>query len=204
MSVSTRRHRTGLGLALGVAVVACVVAAAPPDARAAEEHTWHSLTTGNGHGFQVFDESTHRITTFLEHPQRYVSARPGAPTPAESQGDGVERTHGRLDVRECVQGADFRCILRVRARLLLADLTGVGHLSVGHADRAGAKKQIAGPHRRHIAAGGGGRIWQGQTEGGECGFRIHRSSTLRQSSPDAKRIFGAELPRAAQTMDSRR
>ena len=35
--------------------------------------TWFYLTTGNGHGFQVFDRNQGRITQFLEHPYRYVA-----------------------------------------------------------------------------------------------------------------------------------
>jgi hypothetical protein len=50
----------------------------------AEERTFQQLTTGNGHGFQVFDRETRRITTFLEHPYRYVA--PG--TPARTWGVG--------------------------------------------------------------------------------------------------------------------
>ena len=64
--------RTPLFLALAVAAG---IAAAPREARA-ENRTWHFLTTGNGHGFQVFDANTHRITTFLEHPYRFIAPSP--------------------------------------------------------------------------------------------------------------------------------
>ena len=43
----------------------------------AEERSFQQLTTGKGHGFQVFDRESRRITTFLEHPYRYVA--PGSP-----------------------------------------------------------------------------------------------------------------------------
>jgi GH15 family glucan-1,4-alpha-glucosidase len=48
--------------------------------------TWSYLTIGNGHGFQVFDTSTNRITQFLEHPYRYL--RPNAQDP---HAEGVGR-----------------------------------------------------------------------------------------------------------------
>lgn len=43
---------------------------------AAEQRTWNYLTTGNGHGFQVYDANKNRIVQFLEHPYRYL--RPNA------------------------------------------------------------------------------------------------------------------------------
>lgn len=42
----------------------------------AQERTWHHLTTGNGHGFQVFDTQKNRITQFLEHPYRFLKKHP--------------------------------------------------------------------------------------------------------------------------------
>jgi len=39
----------------------------------AAQRTWYIMTTGNGHGFQLFDRKEHKITTFLEHPYRYVA-----------------------------------------------------------------------------------------------------------------------------------
>jgi hypothetical protein len=39
----------------------------------AQERSFATLTTGNGHGFQLFDRATGRITSFLEHPYRYVA-----------------------------------------------------------------------------------------------------------------------------------
>lgn len=39
-----------------------------------ETRTYHYLPTGNGHGFQVFDEATHRLVAFLDHPYRYLRA----------------------------------------------------------------------------------------------------------------------------------
>lgn len=37
------------------------------------ERTWYHMTTGNGHGFQIFDRKANKITQFLEHPYRYVA-----------------------------------------------------------------------------------------------------------------------------------
>jgi len=39
----------------------------------AYERSWHYLTTGNGHGFQIFDGREGRIKEFLEHPYRFVA-----------------------------------------------------------------------------------------------------------------------------------
>jgi MYXO-CTERM domain-containing protein len=41
-------------------------------AQAQFTRTWDFLTTGNGFGFQVFDINQKKITTFLEHPYRYL------------------------------------------------------------------------------------------------------------------------------------
>jgi GH15 family glucan-1,4-alpha-glucosidase len=42
----------------------------------AEDRTWNHLTTGNGHGFQVFDANKNRINQFLEHPYRFLRRNP--------------------------------------------------------------------------------------------------------------------------------
>ncbi len=52
---------------------------------AAVERTWFHLTTGNGHGFQVFDRRAGKVTTFLEHPYRYVAP------PDERRDGGIGR-----------------------------------------------------------------------------------------------------------------
>jgi len=46
--------------------------AAPTDSGAAQR-SWHYMTTGNGHGYQLFDRKEHKVTMFLEHPYRYVA-----------------------------------------------------------------------------------------------------------------------------------
>ncbi|MCA9543202.1 MAG: hypothetical protein KC613_02400, partial [Myxococcales bacterium] len=51
----------------------------------AAERTWYYLTTGNGHGFQVFDRRAGKITQFLEHPYRFVAP------PDERRDGGIGR-----------------------------------------------------------------------------------------------------------------
>ncbi len=59
----------------------------------AEERTWSYVTTGNGHGFQVFDASKNRIVQFLEHPYRYLR-----PHPTDIKQYGVGRRNLAYDV----------------------------------------------------------------------------------------------------------
>jgi GH15 family glucan-1,4-alpha-glucosidase len=82
----------GLGLVIGT----LGIVAAPREAHAAESRTWHYLTTGNGHGFQVFSEEKHRITQFLEHPYRYIAPSKIPALPPE--GEGVGRRNLAFDV----------------------------------------------------------------------------------------------------------
>jgi GH15 family glucan-1,4-alpha-glucosidase len=82
------------------------ILAAPREAQAAPaKRTWNFLTTGNGHGFQVFDHNRHRIVQFLEHPYRYIGPQPNRQPPAERQGDGVGRRNLAYDVFFGVKGA---------------------------------------------------------------------------------------------------
>ncbi len=62
-----------------------VIAFASAGQCAKTSRTWSYLTTGNGHGFQVYDLSQNKLTYFLEHPYRYL--RPSA----DPSGDGVGR-----------------------------------------------------------------------------------------------------------------
>src|SRR4051794_14681635 len=83
-----RRRRVAGAAAWSVVLAAIAVAFAlgsPRTACAVPQRTWKFLTTGNGHGFQVFDSNTHKISTFLDHPYRYV--RPSA----DPKSDGVGR-----------------------------------------------------------------------------------------------------------------
>ncbi|MFO0674906.1 MAG: hypothetical protein U0169_00080 [Polyangiaceae bacterium] len=65
--------------------------ASPREASAAEPRTWNYLTTGNGHGFQVYDAQKHKITDFLEHPYRYLAPRP------DPKSDGFGRRNLAFD-----------------------------------------------------------------------------------------------------------
>ncbi|MFT3773849.1 MAG: hypothetical protein QM820_51425 [Minicystis sp.] len=61
-------------------------------AAAAPQRTWNFLTSGNGLGFQVFDTNQNKITTFLDHPYRYVGPRP------DPKSDGWPRRDLAFDV----------------------------------------------------------------------------------------------------------
>src|SRR3569832_1558980 len=61
--------------------------------------TWNFMTTGNGHGFQIYDINSNKITQFLEHPYRYLRPRPGEP-----QSDGVGRRNLAFDFYFGVRG----------------------------------------------------------------------------------------------------
>jgi GH15 family glucan-1,4-alpha-glucosidase len=61
-------------------------------AEASPSRTWNFLTTGNGLGFQVYDTNAHKITTFLDHPYRYIGPRP------DPKSDGWPRRNLAFDV----------------------------------------------------------------------------------------------------------
>src|SRR4051794_18325431 len=82
---------------------AFAIAALVPSTALAQR-TWNRVTTGNGHGFQVFDASPnqYKITTFLEHPYRYL--RPAAGNP---NGEGVARRNLAFDFYFGIKGQDW-------------------------------------------------------------------------------------------------
>ncbi len=86
------------------ALLAIAIVAAPREARA-ENRTLQYLTTGNGHGFQVFDATKHRITTFLEHPYRYIAPSTIPSLPPEHE--GVGRRNLAFDVFFGVKGSGW-------------------------------------------------------------------------------------------------
>ncbi len=90
-----RRFRNPLACA--IAAWALVTAAAP-GADAAVPRTWTYLTTGNGHGFQVFDAQQSKIVTFLDHPYRYLAPR------SDPRSDGIGRRNLAFDVFFGVRG----------------------------------------------------------------------------------------------------
>ena len=75
--LSTRLLSTA-ALLLALPIALCSAAADP--------RSFFTLTTGNGHGFQLFDAKAGRFVGFLDHPYRYVRAPENDPTD-----DGPER-----------------------------------------------------------------------------------------------------------------
>src|SRR5437867_464882 len=76
-----------------------MVLVTPASARAdGTQRTWNYLTTGNGHGFQVYDLNKNRITTFLEHPYRYVAPR------ADPTAEGIGRRNLAFDFYFGIRG----------------------------------------------------------------------------------------------------
>ncbi|MBU1900709.1 hypothetical protein KKB55_23425, partial [Myxococcota bacterium] len=51
-------------------IIACALLISSAEAY---ERSWYHLTTGNGHGFQIFDSREGKIDEFLEHPYRFVA-----------------------------------------------------------------------------------------------------------------------------------
>jgi GH15 family glucan-1,4-alpha-glucosidase len=70
----------------------------------AASRTWNYLTTGNGHGFQVFDATgdKYKIVQFLDHPYRYTKPTPGQPT-----AEGIARRNLAYDFFFGIKGADW-------------------------------------------------------------------------------------------------
>ena len=77
--------------ALSIIAGCIALSAASAPAAAAPQRTWNYLTTGNGHGFGVYDTNLHKIVTFLEHPYRYLRPR------ADPKSDGVGRRNLAFD-----------------------------------------------------------------------------------------------------------
>ncbi|MBI4704583.1 MAG: hypothetical protein HY744_26060 [Deltaproteobacteria bacterium] len=67
-------------------------------AEAAPQRTWNFLTTGNGHGFSIYDLNKNKIVSFLEHPYRYLGPRP------DPKSDGYPRRNLAFDVYFGVRG----------------------------------------------------------------------------------------------------
>src|SRR5262245_50872355 len=88
---------------LFAAALAFATAALVPSTALAQR-TWNRVTTGNGHGFAVFDASPslYKITTFLEHPYRYLAPTPGNPT-----GEGISRRNLAYDLYFGIKGQNW-------------------------------------------------------------------------------------------------
>jgi GH15 family glucan-1,4-alpha-glucosidase len=87
-------------LAASAAITLTSTALTPAVARA-EQRTWPFLTTGNGHGFQVYDADKKKIVQFLEHPYRYLRAG------ANQQSYGPGRRNLAYDFTFGVKGGWF-------------------------------------------------------------------------------------------------
>jgi len=68
--------------------------------------------------------------------------------------DLVERADRCLNVRQRVECADLGGFGSARERLRFADLAGVRHLPINHANRARAVEQVSGAHSGHVAGNG--------------------------------------------------
>jgi GH15 family glucan-1,4-alpha-glucosidase len=86
----SNRHKGVGSLSMAAAIVAAALVSSPASAQVAR--TWGYLTTGNGHGFQVYDVNKNKIVSFLEHPYRYVRQRPNEP-----KSDGIGRRNLAYD-----------------------------------------------------------------------------------------------------------
>src|SRR5688572_27157917 len=82
---------------VGSAIAFGALLLSPKEASA--QRTWHHLTSGNGHGFAIFDAQKNRITQFLEHPYRYMRADPG-----NYKAYGIGRRNLAFDVYFGVKG----------------------------------------------------------------------------------------------------
>src|SRR5262249_31335939 len=82
------------------AALFCLGALAVADDAQADgaQRTWNFLTTGNGHGFQVYDANKNKIVTFLDHPYRYVAPR------SDPRSDGIGRRNLAFDLFFGVKG----------------------------------------------------------------------------------------------------
>ena len=90
-------------LALLALPAVIALASAPREAHADQvARTLHYVTTGNGHGYQVYDETKHKITTFLEHPYKFVTPSVTPALPPENT--GIVRRNLAYDVFFGVKG----------------------------------------------------------------------------------------------------
>lgn len=94
------KRLSGLRFALAAGVGLFSLIEGGREAHAEEQRTWNHLTTGNGHGFQVFDAQKNRITTFLEHPYRYLRKNP-----SNDKAEGIGRRNLAFDVYFGVKGS---------------------------------------------------------------------------------------------------
>jgi len=79
LKISFRRNFCALLFIAAALPVPAFCAVAAPEPR-----SYHTLTTGNGHGFQLYDETSGRLFAFMDHPYRYLRA------PKDLSTDGPE------------------------------------------------------------------------------------------------------------------
>jgi GH15 family glucan-1,4-alpha-glucosidase len=96
--VEMKRQPSSAKLAVAAATLLALEALGTP-AHAAER-TLDYLTTGNGHGFQVYSVKDNKVIQFLEHPYRYLR-----PRPADPNADGIARRNLSYDVYFGVRGS---------------------------------------------------------------------------------------------------
>lgn len=89
-----------LARGLGAALVPALVLGSQVSPAQAATRTLDVLTTGNGHGFQIYSVTDNKVVQFLEHPYRYLRPRAGQP-----QADGIMRRNLAFDVYFGVRGA---------------------------------------------------------------------------------------------------
>lgn len=85
-------------VSLGLATLLLLVPVQGVRRAEAVTRTWNFLTTGNGFGFQGYDADKRKITTFLEHPYRFVRPRP------DPRSDGFARRNLAFDFYFGVKG----------------------------------------------------------------------------------------------------
>src|SRR4051794_15789925 len=87
-----------LSAALALVALSGVTRTAHADAK----RTWHFVTTGNGHGYQIFDENNHNTPPSLERPSRFFG--PATPPAVPPEREGVLRRNLAFDVFFGVKG----------------------------------------------------------------------------------------------------
>lgn len=90
--------------------------------------SWSYLTTGNGHNFSVYDSGQKKITTFLEHPYRYLRADPN-----NAKADGIGRRNLAFDLSFGV-GSNWLKDAAPAAEPEYLDQTNIIHASMSGGD----------------------------------------------------------------------
>ena len=177
MGPSRREHLVNRSL---IVVMAVVLLSASPEVGATAERSFFQLTTGNGHGFQIFDREKGRITTFLEHPHRFV-----APTD-ESRTAGVSRRDLAHDVYAGIR-VDGKTHWLVKP-------TVVGYLDQSHVIRARSVIGALTIDVHYLAPFGypGNAMWM-ILRVANVGLRDGRGHPLFEAQPEAGALHGQSM-----------